>query len=141
MEIEIESGEAVSLTEPPEPINAQSIVLGATGDEPGFVLGLNVNGQGFQITIPVTVTLTEENGTYDATVSIYSFGTSYTDPLGIVYDLTIGTDFLFCLTPEPPQGWMNLQVTCDMSVTIGDISTSVSFSEVVPLVSVEEEGA
>jgi len=137
--MKLTEGAIITVDTPPTAIVAESIVIGGPVGSEGFEIAMSVNDQGFSINIPITVTLTEINGTFLATVSIYTASTTY-DADGISYAISVGTDFLFCLTPVPPVGGMNLQLTCSFSAAIGDISSSTGFAVVIPIISVEEEG-
>ena len=56
----------------------------------------------------------------------------------INYTLEIELDFLFCLDPEPPQGWINIKLSCSLSCTIDGVNYEQEFDIACPIVSVED---
>jgi hypothetical protein len=105
----------------------------------GFNLSFHVNGQGFSIPVPVTLTVSQSDGEFSATIPIITFTESYNED-GIDFAITISTSLVGCATPEPPVGWLNIQLGISFTASaVGFPSYSTSFSLMCPMVSVEED--
>ncbi len=103
-----------------------------------FVCSLTVNGSGFNLSVPlgangITYTVNSDPPT---TYQIGSIKGSFeTD--SIKYDMTFTFNIVACANYTPPQGWLNIQVICDLSVFYeGTDDYSVTFSATCPIVSV-----
>lgn len=122
------------------PIEATSVQLN------DFNLDINVgpnappatNSTNITLSVPCTITLTQQNGTFNATVLIGTLVETYTAD-GLVYAATITINLLFCATPIPPQTWINLQLAVSFTVAYSSdvgvdlLAKPVSFVVVLPL--------
>ena len=114
----------------------------------GFTVNLNINGSNVPIQFPDNVTLAQQNGTFSVTVCLGSNSDSFTENImnyTINYTLDIATNLLFCLTPVPPAGWLNLQIVCTLTANVSidsntNLSGNTTFAFILPIISVEEEG-
>ena len=129
-------GEEVTLSAPLTPYITNSIII------KNFVCSLTVNGQPIVLTVPADITITQTNGEFYATYPLATLNETYTTD-GFTYDSTFTFNLLGCLNPEPPVGWLNIEVVLDMSVNysddIGNSVFSCSATAVCPIVSVEDE--
>lgn len=130
-------GVELSIDAPPEPYKAHSITIQACN------CSLIITGSGINTNItlnilPTEITIEEINGEFDINIPLYGFSSSATD-LGIKYTLSVETSLLFCLEPEPPVGWINLELDCSIIAYENDvINYTVGFKLNLPIVSVEE---
>ena len=79
----------------------------------------------------------DSSGTFSAEVPITTLSSTY-DADGITYTLEIELEFLFCLDPTPPQGWINIKLSCSLSCTIDGVEYEQEFDIACPIVSVED---
>lgn len=136
IEITSELGVQLNIETPAEPFQAESI----TFDE--CALTLSVNSTNYDIDLVTNpIELDEENGQFSLSIELGGFESSFTE-WGLTYELKVTSSLEFCLTPIPPVGWVNLVLTCELSISdeIADIDFgySTSFQVSCPIVSVEE---
>lgn len=103
-------------------------------------LGVGVDGDNgtIELTIPPFTLQESTSGGFLIEVPFESLSTSYVSPLGTIYKLVIDAGMLFCLDPVPPQGWININLSCTLSCTILGIDYSQQFNIDCPIVSVED---
>ena len=134
---ESSAGVEISVEEPPEPFQANSITI----EECDCSLVISGAGINTNITInilPTPITIVEINGSFSINVPLYGFSSSATE-LGIKYTLSVETSLLFCLEPVPPVGWINLELDCSITAYENDvINYTVGFKLNLPIVSVED---
>ena len=111
-----------SVDAPAEPYQCMSVTLGACE------IDASVNGSGFKINIlPDPLQLTEKNGDFSSTMDLGGFSSDYNYG-GVDYSLSISASLLLCLTPEPPMGWVNIDLDCSFAATVAYVATeTVSF--------------
>jgi hypothetical protein len=130
-------GETITLEGPTIPYITNSINITK------FDCSVKVNGQPFVLTVPAQITITQTNGEFSATYQLATLNETYTAD-GFAYNLNFTFNLLACLTPEPPVGWLNIQVIVDMDVDYADniagAVCSLSAAAVCPIISVEDEG-
>ncbi len=127
---ELAVGESIS-TEGAQTYIASSITITR------LKMGLTVNGTGVNIDIPINITIEQENGEFEAIYDLVSVKEKYKVD-GIVYEMKFSFALQACADPEPPVGWLNMQVDCDLSIDYeGTESYSISFLATCPIVSVE----
>lgn len=132
MEFVAESAVTLTVESPTTPIESTSIVIKSG------TLTLQVNGTPFVLNlVPNQITLNQENGSFSISIQLESFSTTFSSS-GFEYDFSIDTELQFCLDPVPPVGWINLQLSCDLSTSYDGIKYSTSFAIECPIVSVEE---
>ena len=121
----------ITVDSPPSPYQAFSVTLEACE------IDASVNGSGFKINaIPAPTTLQQNNGEFSATTDLGGFSSSV-GYAGINYSLSIDTSILFCLTPTPPLGWVNINLDCNFGANYaGIVSESVDFNISMPIVAV-----
>lgn len=133
MPIAFEIGQAYAIT-----TTYQGVIETSSISFQGFDLTFNVNGQGFSIPVPVTLTVSQQNGQFSATIPIETFTESYNED-GIDFVITFAISLVACATPLPPMGWLNAQVSISFSASmVGLPSYSTSFIVMCPIVGVEE---
>ena len=135
-----ESQEGVQITvDAPEgePYQAQSITLNTCN----LLFGIDSENITLNI-IPTPIEIEEENGEFSINIPLQSFDSKKTE-FGVTYKLTLDTELQFCLDPTPPVGWINLVISCTLSVKEDidglDFETKTTFEVSCPIVSVEEE--
>jgi len=115
-------------------INSCDCSVGVTGSGINETITINL------VPLPTSINYIASTGEFEATTELGGFTSSITED-GITYGLTIGTEILYCATPEPPTGWVNIVLNCTLSAYAYDVvNYTVTFSIVCPVVSVEEEG-
>jgi hypothetical protein len=137
MVTESEVGIQMTVDSPAEPYELSSLTLDACN------CNLNIDGTGVTINlIDTPISVEEENGEFSISVDLLGWSAS-TDDSGLKYNLDITSSLEFCLDPVPPVGWINLVLSCTLSVDDEsiDYSYSTSFEISCPIVSVEEAGA
>lgn len=97
-----------------------------------------IKNESINFTIP-GFTVSQENGTFSATIPLQSLNYEYSGPL-LTYTINVGVNLLFCLTPDPPVGWINLQFPINI-VLSGDglPATTITALLLLPIVSEEED--
>jgi hypothetical protein len=120
------AGYQISVDTPPAPVETSYITI------QDFTFHLDVNGSSFNITVPITLTVQQENGSFSATIPLTSIKETYTSE-GIVYSIQFGFNLLCCATPKSPVSWLNIQV----NGVIGALGVNSSFSMVCPIVEAE----
>ena len=129
----MEAGVIITTTTPSVPYESSSIEMTT------FEFTVNVNDNiSKTVKIPLDITFTQINGEYEATIPLTTAtGTYVTD--GVKYTLDFTFSLLGCMNPEPPIGWLNMEVDCSMTVIADDVeSYTTSFSAVCPIVSADE---
>jgi len=119
-----------------EPYQCQSITINQCD------LSFSVDNDSFSLNIiPEPITVAEDNGSFSVLVPLESFSSTFND-WGLSYGLSLSTSLQFCLTPVPPQGWINLLISCELSVSEDiaglDFGTKTSFAISCPIISVED---
>ena len=96
-----------------------------------------IRNEPINFTIP-GFTVSQENGSFSATIPLQSLNYEYSGPL-LTYTINVGVNLLFCLTPIPPVGWINLQFPINI-VLSGDglPATTITALLLLPIVSVED---
>ena len=133
MSFEMLAGEAVGVTLD-GPIEATSITIKS------FNLSLNVNGQGFTIYVPITLTVEQMNGTFSVTIPLTSVSETYT-AAGITYVIDMSFNLLTCLTPTNGMGWLNIQIVGSLTAEglVGVPPYTTNFEFACPLISADED--
>jgi hypothetical protein len=136
-EFESQAGVQITVDAPEgKPYQCQTIIL----KECDLSFSIDSNTYSLNI-IPETIQLEEENGSFSINVPLESFSSKTTE-WGLSYELTLDTTLEFCLNPTPPQGWINLLISCELSVSEDldglEFGTKTSFSISCPIVSVED---
>ena len=126
MDFELAAGYAITVTGG-EPIECASITFKS------FDFAIDVNGSKSTINVPVTLTVSEENGSFAVTIPITSISETYHSD-GYSYDLKFSFNLLTCLNPSGGAGWLNLQVAC--SINVDGITTN--FDIACPIVEAED---
>jgi len=123
-------------TSPPTPVATAELQFGTTT----ITLDVGVDGE----TVPITLKLpsfdvnANNNGTYSADIPIGDISTTMESAPGTTFTLSIDAEMLMCLDPKPPQGWVNIKLSCNLSCDIEGIVYKESFSIDCPIVSVED---
>lgn len=129
MTFELSVGEAIGV-ELDGPIETSSITIN------DFNLSLNVNGQGFTIYVPITLTIEQMNGTFSVTIPLTSVSETYTAS-GITYGIDLSFNLLTCLTPTNGMGWLNIQIVGSFTAE-GPTPITTNFEFACPLISADE---
>jgi hypothetical protein len=132
---EVEVGYLVGQETPPEPFNCESITVYSFE----FQVDINNGEIDETVTIPLGndgegIVFYAYNGTYFYAQQYLGGGTGTYKWDGFKYELDFDFYMLYCLEPEPPMTWINLQVECTMSVTYDDAYYSVTFTVACPLI-------
>lgn len=128
MVFQLADGYEINVDTPSGPIETSSITIQS------FTFRLSVNGEGFSISVPINLTVEQENGSFSATIPLTSIKESYSSA-GIEYSIQFGFNLLCCATPESPLSWMNIQV----NGVISALGINTSFSMACPITAAEEE--
>lgn len=100
-------------------------------------LTMGIDGTNIDLELPSVELSADSSGSFSADVPIGTVTTSFEED-GISYSLEIEAELLFCLDPTPPQGWINIQLSCSMSCTIDGVNYEQEFAVACPIVSVED---
>lgn len=126
MSFELATGVSITV-EGGEPIECASITFNS------FDFVLDINGVKSTIKVPVSLTVSEENGSFAVTIPITSISETYHSD-GYTYNLNFSFNLLTCLTPSGGAGWLNFQVAC--SINVDGIKTN--FDIACPIIEAEE---
>jgi len=133
MTFEIQTGESITVSGSPTGYITNKIVI------TDFDCAFTVNGTGFNLSVPCSITISESNGSFSTTYELATLNENVTAD-GFTYSMGFTFNLLGCLDPTPPEAWLNLQVSTSMSVAYSDdTSTSIyscNFSAVCPIVDV-----
>ena len=126
---QLPAGESIS-------VEGAQTVIASSIEITKLEMGINVNGTGVNIVIPISVTIEPANGVFQATYDLASVKEVYKFD-GIEYDMKFSFALEACALPKPPVGWLNLQVSCDLSIQYENVETySITFITSCPIVSV-----
>jgi hypothetical protein len=126
IEFELGAGYVIEVTYQ-GPIETTSITF------EGFDLGFSVNGQGFTIPVPLTLTISQSNGQFSATIPLITFSEAYSED-GIDFAITMALSLVACATPEAGVGWLNIQIGVSFTASVvGLPSYSTSFNVMCPI--------
>ena len=105
-----------------------------------FTLSFSINGTGFKIPIPSNITFSANSeGVISSTVPIFKTN-SKENAWGLDYDVDFAVLMLFCLDPEPPSSWINVQLVFGLAVSdAGQNIYNTSFSLVMPIIPPPDE--
>lgn len=104
----------------------------------GFDLGFSVNGQGFTIPVPITLTISQTNGQFSASIPLITFSEKYNED-GIDYAISLTLTLVACATPQNGVSWLNIQLGVSFTASfIGYPSYSTAFEIMCPIVDAEE---
>ena len=122
----------ISTTPPTVPIEVMSIVVNS------YTANININGTGVTVVLMSAVTLTEANGVFAVEYPLDTFSDSFSETIDGIefgYDITMSVSILFCLTPVPPQQWVNFMLGFTISISSLDVTDySTTFTVTVPIV-------
>lgn len=99
-----------------------------------FTFNITVNGVSFTIPVPITLIISETNGSFSATIPLTSITEIYQSG-GISYSINFSFNLLACLTPSDGVGWLNIQIVGSFEIE-GVIQ---NFLIVCPIISAEED--
>lgn len=129
MPISFELGEGYTIT----PTYVGPILTSSISFE-GFDLSFSVNGQGFSISVPVTLTVSQTNGQFSATIPIDTFTESYNED-GVDFAITFALSLVACATPAGGTGWLNMQIAVSFTASVvGLPSYETSFNLMCPII-------
>ncbi len=127
MIFDLGAGFQITADAPTEPIQTASFTF------EDFTFEINVNGVSVTIDVPVSLTITEKNGTFSTTIPITSITETFTTD-GITYTITFSFSLYGCLTPTPPVGWLNIEIAGSLSAA----GATTDFTILCPIISVED---
>lgn len=117
----------ISVDEPAAQIKLYSITINP------FVCYLTITALGlnFPLTLPLVVEPITTDGE-SVLITLASYVVSYVTS-GVSYSLTMTISLLFCLKPEKPVGWINLDFDCALTASYGSISETQEFAFIIAL--------
>lgn len=131
MDFVVAVGYLVGEETPPEPFICESFTIYT------YTFKVDINNGAIEETVtidcgPDGITFYAYNDYYYAQEYLTGGKGSYTYD-GIEYDLDFDFYILYCLEPVAPMTWINLQVSCTMSVVYDETSWNTTFSVACPL--------
>ena len=127
------NGDSIVISPPTSPIQTSSLVI--------FTFDFNYNLNGTDYLIPINLgtngLLVLSNGeSFSSSVLLGTFTESFVSD-GFTIPSTFTFTLLFCLNPEPPNGWITLQVGIEFTTSACNASYSTSFLLNLPISSVQ----
>jgi hypothetical protein len=128
----VTQGYLVGYDTPPEPFLCESYTI--------YTFSFNVNINNGKINETVTIDLGDEGITFYA-YNDYFYAQEYLTSVsgeykweGITYNMAFDFYILYCLEPEAPMSWINLQVSASMTVYYEGITYDAIFSVACPII-------
>jgi hypothetical protein len=123
----------ISSTPPTTPIQTSTLVI--------FTFDFNYNLNGTDYSIPINLgnnglLVSPNGGGFSSSLLLGTFTESFVSDGNTISSIFTFT-LLFCLNPEPPNGWVTLQVGVELTTSACDASYSTSFLLNLPISSVQ----
>jgi hypothetical protein len=97
----------------------------------------SITNESIQFTIP-GFDIAESNGSFSATIPLETLTYVYHGPL-LTYTISVGVNLLFCLTPIPPVGWINLQFPLNIEISGDGLpATNITSVLLLPIIGEDE---
>jgi len=98
---------------------------------------MGIDDTNIDLELPDISLSVDNTGSFSANVPIGTVSTTFKED-DVSYSLEIEAEFLFCLDPVPPQGWVNIKLICSMTCTVDGVNYEQQFDVACPIVSVED---